>query len=356
MSTAIDPFRMVAAFLIVAIHTAPLSSFSATADFLFSYCLGRIAVPFFLMTTGYFVLAPIIYGQDPSGGIRSKNQPDAPRVFRQSYWTKTTLLYLAATILYLPINIYSGKLPALKELFKVIVFDGTFYHLWYLPAALLGMLLLVLLAKVCPPRILFWICMILYLMGLLGDSWYGLIENLKPVKVFYDGIFTVSSYTRNGIFYAPVFLFMGAQLSRIRTHKHLETAMVYLTAALVFLALMLGEGYLTFTQGWQRHNSMYLFLIPCMFFLFRFLLSLPGKSSPSLRKITLLIYLLHPFVIILVRGFAKATHLSSYLVENSLLHYFSVCAGSLAIALCLTYIQDKMLRRQRLKIYSINIR
>lgn len=58
--TAIDPFRLVAAFLIVAIHTAPLSTFSETADFLFSYCFARIAVPFFLMTTGYFVLSPLI--------------------------------------------------------------------------------------------------------------------------------------------------------------------------------------------------------------------------------------------------------------------------------------------------------
>lgn len=55
---AIDNFRLVAAALIVAIHTAPLASFSDTADFLVTYCFGRIGVPFFLMVTGFFVLAP----------------------------------------------------------------------------------------------------------------------------------------------------------------------------------------------------------------------------------------------------------------------------------------------------------
>ena len=35
---AIDNFRLVAAVLIVAIHTAPLASFSDTADFLVTYC------------------------------------------------------------------------------------------------------------------------------------------------------------------------------------------------------------------------------------------------------------------------------------------------------------------------------
>lgn len=335
---------MVAAFLIVAIHTAPLSTYSETADFLFSYCLGRIAVPFFLMTTGYFALGPLL--RDPYLPGRSLIKS----------MQKTALLYLAATLLYLPINIYSGKLPAFKDLFKVLVFDGTFYHLWYLPAALVGMLLLFLLAKVCRIRTLFFICALLYLMGLLGDSWYGLIEKVTPIKVFYDGLFQISSYTRNGIFYAPVFLFMGAWISCIQIHKRYDAAMVYLTSALVCLVLMLGEGYLTFTLKWQRHNSMYLFLIPCMYFLFQLLLCLPGQSSPFLRRITLLIYLLHPLMIILVRGFAKVTHLSAHLVENSLFHYLAVCAGSFVIAFCLTFIQNKIFRRQRPRIYNIRLK
>lgn len=323
-STAIDPFRMVAAFLIVAIHTAPLSSFSETADFFFSYCFARIAVPFFLMTTGYFVLPALILKK--SGSYRS--------LWRSM--KKTALIYLAATILYLPVNIYSGKLPALKEIFKVLVFDGTFYHLWYLPATLLGMLFLFLLSRKCSPKIMLFICGVLYLVGLFGDSWYGLFAQLPPVKAFYDVLFGISSYTRNGIFYAPIFLLMGALISRQRIHKHFDETMVYLTGTLFFLLLMLGEGYLSYFLGWQRHNSMYLFLIPCMFFLFHLLLCLPGKGSRSLRRVTLLIYLLHPLVIILVRGFAKLTHLSAYLVENSLIHYVTVCILSFVMALCLS--------------------
>lgn len=54
----IDFFRIFAAVLVIAIHTAPFSVISGDLDFLLTYCLGRIAVPFFLMTTGYFVLGP----------------------------------------------------------------------------------------------------------------------------------------------------------------------------------------------------------------------------------------------------------------------------------------------------------
>ena len=194
-----------------------------------------------------------------------------------------------------------------------------------------------------------FICGILYLIGLLGDSWYGLCAMFPPVKAFYDVLFTISSYTRNGIFYAPIFLLIGALISCQRIHKRFDEIMVYLMGTLISLLFMLGEGYLSYIWEMQRHNSMYLFLIPCMFFLFHLLLCLPGRGNRSLRRVTLLIYLLNPLVIILVRGFAKITHLSAYLVENSLIHYLAVCVGSFVLALCLSlaafYLPKKFVRR-----------
>ena len=63
----IDCFRLIAAFLIIAIHIGPLSSINNTLDFGFTYVLCRIAVPFFLMTTGYFILYPVaVEGNDNS--------------------------------------------------------------------------------------------------------------------------------------------------------------------------------------------------------------------------------------------------------------------------------------------------
>lgn len=341
-STAIDPFRVIAALFIIAIHTAPLSSVSETADFLFSYCFARIAVPFFLMTTGYYTLSSCIF----SKGTKKQAFP----------WTglkKLLLLYLAATLIYLPINIYSGKLPhTLWDAIKILLFDGTFYHLWYLPAALLGSVLLVLLSRYLGQKGLSLLVLLLYLIGVLGDSWYGLSSLLPPLKGFYEVLFTVSSYTRNGIFYAPLFLFMGASAARFS--KPLMpftgtrcTKLSCLTGALGFAIFMLLEGYAAFSLNWQRHNSMYFFLPPCMHFLFRLLLLLPGKSSRLLRQTTLWVYLLHPLVIILLRGFARFTGLSPYLIENSLIHYFAVCLGTFLLSLLLCMTAEKLLPHAR---------
>ena len=54
---SLDYFKMVAAFLVVAIHTSPLASFHGEADFVLTRIIARTAVPFFLMVTGYFTLS-----------------------------------------------------------------------------------------------------------------------------------------------------------------------------------------------------------------------------------------------------------------------------------------------------------
>lgn len=52
--SGIDYFRFVASLLIIAIHTSPFVSFSETGDFILTRVVARVAVPFFLMTSGFF--------------------------------------------------------------------------------------------------------------------------------------------------------------------------------------------------------------------------------------------------------------------------------------------------------------
>lgn len=65
----LDRFRLAGALLVVAIHTSPLTFISAEADFFLTRILARVAVPFFLMVTGQFVL-PRILAPGPKAGRR----------------------------------------------------------------------------------------------------------------------------------------------------------------------------------------------------------------------------------------------------------------------------------------------
>lgn len=197
----LDAFKVIAALLVVAIHTSPLTTYSPDGDFLLTRSLARVAVPFFFMVTGQFVLGEVLQGRRPFSAL-----------WRQV--KKILLLYLVAVVLYLPVGLYAGHYQGLSPLsaLRLLLFDGTFYHLWYFPACATGLLLVYLLGRVLRGRGLLAVTGLLYLIGLFGDSYHGLTAALPPLAAAYEAGFQVFSYTRNGLFMAPLFLLLGARL------------------------------------------------------------------------------------------------------------------------------------------------
>lgn len=319
----IEIFRVVAAFLVVAIHTSPLAGYSGTADFVFTRVIARVAVPFFFMVTGYFVLSK-------GTGVRR-------------FLKKTAIIYAASAALYLPINVYAGHLQGwgLPDLVQQVLFEGTFYHLWYLPAALLGAWLTSLLMRRTSRGVCAAIVTALYVLGLLGDSYWGLIEGVPGVSSAYNALFALMGYTRNGLFFAPMFMFLGAEM-RIAKRRGVG----FEAAGLVLsFALMLAEALNARAQGWQRHDSMYVLLPFVMYFLFALLSRVKGSVRLPLGSFSLLVYVLHPAVIIVVRGAARFLGLWDILVENSLGHYVAVCIGSAAAAAVILWVWERIRRR-----------
>ena len=319
----IEIFRVMAAFLVVAIHTSPLASYSGTADFVFTRVIARVAVPFFFMVTGYFVLSK-------GTGVRR-------------FLKKTAIIYAASAALYLPINVYAGHLRGwgLLDLVQQVLFEGTFYHLWYLPAALLGAWLTSLLMRRTSRGVCAAIVTALYVLGLLGDSYWGLIEGVPGVSSAYNALFALMGYTRNGLFFAPMFMFLGAEMRMAK-----RRGVGFEAAGLVLsFALMLAEALNARAQGWQRHDSMYVLLPFVMYFLFALLSRVKGSVRLPLGSFSLLVYVLHPAVIIVVRGAARFLGLWDILVDNSLGHYVAVCIGSAVAAAVILWVWERIRRR-----------
>ena len=314
--SGIDCFRLIAALLIIAIHTSPLASFNETGDFILTRVIARVAVPFFFMTSGFFLI--------------SKYAPNANKL--GAFLKKTALIYGSAILLYIPVNIYNGYFAMddlLPNIIKDIFFDGTLYHLWYLPASMMGAAIAwYLVRRLDYPRALV-VSIFLYLLGLFGDSYYGITEKLPYINDFYKQLFQISDYTRNGLFFAPAFFVLGGLIGDNR-HKIVLKGSILRFA--VCFALLLTEALTLHYFELQRHDSMYLFLLPCMYFLFNILLHFKAKRFVFLRTTALLLYIIHPMMIVILRLFAKLLHLQSLLVDNSILHYFTVCLLSAAFS------------------------
>lgn len=307
----IDRFRMVAALLVVAIHTSPLLSFGEFPDYLLTRVLARLVVPFFFAATGFFLTWN-------KGGVGR-------------FVKKTALVYAFAILLYLPVNLYAGHFVSVhpvSTVLRLVLVDGTMYHLWYLPAAILGVLVVWELLHFTGLKAATILAALLYAIGLFGDVYYGLVAPVPAIKAMYDGIFAVSAYTRNGLFMAPIFLLAGVWAARGGPVDR-NTA---LAAWLLSLGALVLEGVLLYGAPGKHHDSMYILLPLCVLCLMRWLSVFSGPGGRGLRFVSLVIYIVHPMVIIAVRGAAKRTGLTPIFVDNGLIHYILVCAASVAVA------------------------
>ena len=329
---SLDRFRMLAALLVVAIHTSPLTSVSEGADFFLTRILARIAVPFFFMVTGQFVASGLL---KPPGKVARYHK----------FLKKTALLYAFSILLYLPIGVYAGHYEDMtfSAGLRMLLFDGTFYHLWYFPACILGMLLVRLMSRFLSLQGMTAVSAVLYVIGLFGDSYFGLVQKAPALNAAYEFSFGICSYTRNGLFFAPLFLVLGAWMAVLeKKRKRLASPLpLYIGLALSF-GLMTAEGFLLRHFELQRHDSMYFALVPTMFFLYRCLLYPHVKSARYFRNASMWIYVLHPAFIVVVRGLAKPLKLTELLVENSLVHYLAVALSSAAAGLLLAYVQTRL--------------
>ncbi|MCM1025029.1 MAG: serine racemase VanT catalytic subunit [Roseburia sp.] len=443
----LDGFRLAAALLVVAIHTSPLASFSDGADFFFTRVLARVAVPFFFMVTGHFMLSglfsenPQEYDMhvtkgkkrpvgrleecealSPSHDVVShkikKHPADASVTIKfphriKKYLLRISLLYAGSIVLYLPLGIYAGHYKGLtfSGALRMLFFDGTFYHLWYFPACTLGVLLLLLMSRFLTLRAAAVLSGLLYLVGLFGDSYFGLVQRVPFLNAAYEGMFRIFSYTRNGLFLAPAFLILGIFAGKlpggtyqssgrarqpsgspesarhsVTPHKNLENPVAAckprrakalrltiqsktdtakkeprlpLLAALLALSFcaMTAEAFLLRHFEIRRHDSMYFFLIPVSFFLYHCLLAVPAASRRSLRTVSAWIYVLHPAFIVVVRGVAKLLRLTELLIDNSLIHYLAVSILSVGAGLFLTWLGSvlrRTLRRSSRKLDSLS--
>lgn len=326
--TGIDCFRVISALLIVAIHTSPLADFSETGDFILTRIIARIAVPFFMMTSGFFMF----YGYPCN------------KKKLTSFVKKTLLLYLTAILIYIPINIYNGYFRIdnlLPNIIKDIVFDGTLYHLWYLPASVIGALTAWYLVKRFDYSKALIITFILWIVGLFGDSYYGLAEKIYGVKYFYKLIFQISDYTRNGIFYAPVFFVLGGIISSNSLQKNIKIFKKSIFGFLISFLFMVTEALLFHHFKLQRHDSMYLSLLPCMWFLFHAILYFRGRRLEYLRNLSLIIYIIHPMMIVVIRMFAKLFNMQKLLADNNLVHFIIVCLASVAFGVLMLLLTDR---------------
>lgn len=245
---AIDYARIVMALLVVSIHVAPLSSFSAFANYGIQNYIARIAVPFFFFCNGFFLFRPNLVGT----------------ALRQSVWKQLNKLFwmdVAWTVVYSPILIYNilkRDNSFLKECLSFVrgfVLTGSYTQLWYLPGAILAIFLVwFALDRGISWKGILFTSSALYAVGLCYQSWYGLARRLpvwnitfiySSVKLFLKAIAT----TRNGLFFGFLLVALGAYFAQHPLLSARVCRIGFAVSMLIGLAEAVGVVFLKFRHG-----------------------------------------------------------------------------------------------------------
>ncbi len=290
---SIDVAKVICAILIVFIHTEPFSSVNARLNSITVNYLCRIAVPFFFISSGFLLFSKMDLSEIRFDLIRK-------------YVVRILKLYLFWSIVYFSFTaaqMYwthdSGRAwQIFVNWLKNMVFSSGYGFLWYLPATIVAVLLVSLLLKCkIPLKGVIAACFVLYLIGLCGQSYYGLAKLLPispGIREAIRSVYRVITTTRNGVFEGALFIALGAQIAHTDKKKRFSVNVVGLIISYVLLFL---EVMLVSKMEWRLEYDMYLFLIPCAYYTMKVVLGfqkpLPQRLCKVLRSYSSLIYLTH---------------------------------------------------------------
>ena len=276
--------KYVASICVVAVHTFTTSPINNIYIFLFIQGIARLAVPFFFCCTGYFI------------GLKGIEDKDIVI----PYIKKLFSIYLFWSLIYIPIELLKMigtntlNINNLLNYLKFIVVQGSFLHLWYFPAIIIAIYVLHKLLKNATLSTVSILAGIIYAIGMLGDSYYGILtyfpDYINNAMDLYLNIFIT---TRNGLFFGMPFVLLGIIISK---YEYKIVRINFLPWLFISLLSVCTEVYFLNYYNLAIDYNITLTIAPATFFLFLVLiqtkLSFPDSTN-IFRKYSSLIYESH---------------------------------------------------------------
>ena len=282
-TSSISFFQYLFAIAVILVHSGRLTSYEPL-HFGLKSMLGRLAVPFFIVCASFFLKQSLGNSQK-----------------MKAYLVKIVKTYLFWSFVYLPyawLFFSSLRLPVYlfpAGVLIALIYLGMCYQLWYIPAFLLGLFLVNQLGKHLGMVWTGLITFLLYCWGLIEtySAYLDTTSLLKGYQLYSNLFFTA----RNGLFYTPIFIYMGYYLY---DHFHAQAFRIYRwqKLALAFGLLCL-EGIIIFQHEGIDKN--FFFLLP---FVTVYLVNACLRSSflksydlQYLKQMSIALYFSHPIFI-----------------------------------------------------------
>jgi surface polysaccharide O-acyltransferase-like enzyme len=264
----IDLFRIIAAFFIMILHADSFGDLDS--EYVNNFrLLGRWAVPFYFIVTGYFIEKKI-----------DNRHLDFTKI--QNNISKLITILIVSSLIYIPINIAKGRL-----FYQVDhLLTGSYFHLWFIGSLLFGYIFIWYLFFIKKNKFLPYIAVLLLLLAIITDS--------------YDQFLGLNiSFNLFRFLLSIPFLYIGIVLSRKKASK--VNKKVLFAILIIGIIIQLFEvNLLSQLFGYDKYLHQFLFgtiiiVIP-IFILSSMIKIKESKLVKWGRQHSLFIYLFHPMI------------------------------------------------------------
>lgn len=283
----LDITKFIMALLVICVHIKIFPSLPETSH-LFTNAIGRLGVPFFFICSGFLFF---------------KNQHATEFKSILKTIRRLLILFIGWTILYGIITFFSLYIHTeeqpfirlLRFLFRHI-FLNPYFHLWFLPALMIGLVMTWFFIKYNLKKLGFIVATVFFIFGVLGETYYNFIIQFDITEVILKKYYQFFTTTRNGLFFGFPFIYLA-------TCKNLFSQKTNFLLSLFFFVLLLLEYYFVKENQLHKDYNTFLSLFPFSKFFFDAIVSLKinisQKTSMFFREYSLGLYLTHPLWLII---------------------------------------------------------
>lgn len=272
---SIDIAKLLAALLVVGIHTNLFADVHPQLHLIFTELLCRMGVPFFALCSGYFLVE------------KENLWPQWWKLVKlYGVWTVVYLLWLQMNWIetgYISVTAYVGYI-------KSAVLSGSYFHLWYVLYVIYALPVFWAICRFLRPR--WWVIIALLLSGIYA-LYYG-YENFLPSKLY-----TILSFVKKGYaigeaqFLLLSYLLVGAWLRKVNCS--LSKRGLGIMAMVSFLLLVVEAENLKMVAPDYAVSRIFM-ILPTATAIFCLIKNIKITSFPinNCARLSLLIYCIHP--------------------------------------------------------------
>ena len=291
----IDYLKLFFCICVIGIHAQIFYNFDNTFDYVLFHSVFRSAVPFFFVASTFFL------------GLKLKNKSlNDKNIVINKYLIRLIIPYIFWMVVS-SIKVISmldgGLLVKIIKLIRVALFNP-WSALWYIWALIVFLIIYKILINIFKDKlninVLLVISLVLYLIALLCNNYYFLIENTFMNKIIntYMNIFITP---RNGILIS-IFMVLGLKLSDIKDIFNNKNKLI-ISSIILFIILVI-ETLLIRNNSFLDDRSLYItfiIFIPILFILFTKFKS--NRNTTLIRNLSTGLYFMHCPTLMLLKLF-----------------------------------------------------